>query len=288
MPDSTPPPRRGRPKRHHIDALFAQIWFCAIKARSGLPSAYAIELDLEPHLVHRSPDGQRRPRKWDAYEAGRRVPTRRKDGMGSIEIAEARFPGTVRYLESPLRTLLRKRAVGLPWVDDQLLTLPEPVVNLLFEPQAMSSALARQLRPFDAVRAQQLALLGGFDGLVAAVLLMKRAELIPSPVMRSLAWDAYLQIQPSVLAQPEVAAMATGLFLAIDAGLPRWLYLRPDRRAEVVLYTNALRDDDGVVDPAQVLAHDHLARAIVALDRQLLERTLQESGKRPVPLTELM
>lgn len=82
--------------------------------------------------------------------------------------------------------------------------------------------------------------------------------------------------------------MAAELFLAIDAGFPRWLYLRPDQRAEVVLYTNALRDDEGVVDPAQVLAQDFLARSILTLDRQLLEHYLLESGKRPVPLTDLI
>lgn len=288
MPDSTPSPRRGRPKRHPIDVLFAQIWFCAVQARSGLPSAYAIELDLEPHLVRRSADGQWRPRKWDAYEAGRRVPKRRKSGMGSIEIAEARFPGTVKYLESPLRTLLRKPAVSLRWIDDQLLALSEPVVDLLFEPRPASSTVARHLRPFDGTRAWQLATLGGFDSLVASVLLMKRAELIPSPEMRGFAWAAYLKSQPSVLALPEVAPMAAELFLAIDAGFPRWLYLRPDQRAEVVLFTNALRDDEGVVDPAQVLAQDHLARSILTLDRQLLEHALLESGKRPVPLTDLI
>lgn len=288
MPEPILPPQRGRPKRHPIDVLFTQIWFYVVKARSGLPSAYAIELDLEPHIVRRGADRLRRPRKWDGYEAGRRVASRRPGRVGSIEVAESRFPGTARFLESPLRTLLRKSAVSLRWIDDQLLALPETLVDLLFEPRPASSTLARQLRPFNGVLAWELSVLGGFDGLVASVLLMKRAELIPSPEMRGFAWAAYLKAQPSVLASPEVAPMAAELFLAIDANFPRWLYLRPDQRAEVVLYTNALRGDDGVVDPGQVLAQDHLARSILALDRQLLEHSLVESGKHPVSLTDLL
>lgn len=284
MPNTTTPPRRGRPNRHPMDVLFTRLWFFVVKARSGLPSAYAIELELERHLVRQSADGQWRPRKWDAYEAGRRVPSRWRNRTGSIEIAEERFPGTARYLESPLRTLLRKPAVTLRWVDDQLLALPAVLVNLLFEDQPAASTLAPRLRDFDRVRARQLAALGGFDGLVAAVLLMKRAELVPSPDTRGMAWEAYLQARARVRTWPEVAPVAAELFQAIEASFPYWLYPRADEDVDAIPYVETPRSDAGAVDSGEGLARGRLARSILALDRQLVEHYLLESGKRPASL----
>lgn len=126
---------------------------------------------------------------------------------------------------------------------------------------------------------------GGFDGLIASVL-FDGAELIPSPEMRGFAWAAYLKAQPSVLASHEVALMAAELFLPSTKFF--LVGLRPDQRAEVVLYTNALRGDDGVVDLGQVLGQDHLACSILAFDRQLLVHSLSDLGKHPVSLTDLL
>lgn len=288
MQNTTMPPRRGRPKRHPIDVLFARLWFSVVKVRSGLPSAYAIELKLESHLVRRSADGQWRPRKWDGYEAGRRVPCRRRNRTGSIEIAEAWFPGTARILESPLRSLLRKPAVTLRWIDDQLLALPAVLVSLLFEDQPAASTLAPRLRDFDRVRARQLAALGGFDGLVAAVLLMKRAELVPSPDTRGIAWEAYLQARARVRTWPEVAHVAAELFEAIEASFPYWLYPRADEVADTILHVEVPSSDAGTIASGERLARDRLALSILALDRQMVELYLLESGRQLVPESDLV
>lgn len=288
MLQSTPPRRRGRPPRHPIDVLFAQLWFFVVKARSGLPSAYAMELSIEPHLTRRGADGLKRPRKWDGYEAGRRVPERKPGKIGSIEWAEDRFPGTAKYLESPLRILLREEEVTLRWIDNQLRTLPSNIVELLFEPQPASSGLTSALQAFDLPRAQQLAMGGSFDALVATTLLMKRAELIQSPELRRLAWVTYLLTQSSVAALPGVSEIATELFMEIDIKFPQWLYPRPDHRVEVITYTNAARDESGAVNVKEVLASERLVHAILTLDRQLLEHRLLQASDRPMPLSDLL
>lgn len=63
MPTFLQPPKPGRPKRNPIDVLRTKVWFYAVKARSGLPSAYAIELAIEPSIVKHKEAGVVRPRK---------------------------------------------------------------------------------------------------------------------------------------------------------------------------------------------------------------------------------
>jgi hypothetical protein len=115
---------RGRPKRHQVNVIFTRLWFDGVKAKSRLRSAYAIELTLEPHLVRQGPDGLIRPCKWDAYEVGRRVPTGKAGEASPVELAEARYRGTAKLFNSPLRTLLRDSTGSMEWILDQLQGLP--------------------------------------------------------------------------------------------------------------------------------------------------------------------
>jgi hypothetical protein len=63
-------PKSGRPKRNPIDVLRTKVWFYAVKAKSGLPSAYAIELAIDPSIPKSKWDDMKRPRKWDGYQTG--------------------------------------------------------------------------------------------------------------------------------------------------------------------------------------------------------------------------
>lgn len=264
MPHPIGPPTLGRPKRHPIDSLRTRVWFAAVKARSGLPSAYAIELALQPELVRRHPDGLQRPRKWDAYEAGRRVPQRTAGKPYAVDLAEARFAGTAAYFNSPLWPILRRERSDTHTIERQLARLDPSVTQVIFEQDVVPGQKPGPTRRFNLDASCWLGALGSFDALVAAVLLMTKAELIASPSLRQYAMGAYLEMQPGVAALPEVAPVAEELFHAIDATCKHWLYLRPDERQEVVIFSNEIRRKTGRVSPADIHAIEALLRTVIA------------------------
>lgn len=268
---------RGRPKRHEVDVLFTRLWFDGVKAKSRLRSAYAIERLLEPHLVRQGPDGLIRPCKWDGYEAGRRVPTGTRGEPSPVDLAEARYPGTAKLFNSPLHALLRDSTDSMEWVLNQLQGLPPKLRRLLYEPKA-ARGVAPKLKSFDLDLAQQLANAGGFDALVASVLLMRRAELLPSVPLRRLAWMAYMATQQSVRVLPAFARVADELFGVIDMRFPNWLYVQHDIRTNVVVQPVSLAAKAGAVDLYKLDAWDRLMRVSLLRDPAFLNLHV-DSGK---------
>ncbi len=274
MPAASTSRRRGRPPRNPVDLLFTGLWFSATKARSGLPSAYAIELSLESGRVRRVTAGVIRPRKWDTYAASERVPSR-----NSLTLAEARYPGTARIFDSPVRKLLRGDPVRIDWIYGQLLSLPQEFVELLFLPAINdfpASLLGRELREFNPQQSIGLARLGGLHALEAAVLLMKLGELMPSPDLRRLARESYIRSQPSMRVEFGAAPALEELFDFIDTTFPLWLYRRPDLRWEVVRRTGIRRQGMVPLTPDAFIAQEYDPASIRAMCRvALLERVLK-------------
>jgi hypothetical protein len=277
MGESNQQRQRGRPRRHEIDVLFTRLWFDGVKAKSRLRSAYAIELTLEPHLVRQGPDGLIRPCKWDAYEVGRRVPTGKAGEASPVELAEARYPGTAKLFNSPLRTLLRDSTGSMEWILNQLQALPPKLRRLLFEPKVRRGP-APKLKSFDISLAQQLANAGGFDALIASVLLMRRAELVPSVQLRRLAWLAYMATQQSVRAVPALARVADELFGAIDLMFPNWLYVNHDKRTNVIVHPISLGTKASEMDLYKLDSWDRLMRACLQRDTEFLNLHI-DTGK---------
>lgn len=267
--------KRGRPPQSPVDALFARLFVDAIKLASGLPNGAAIELSLEPERVRRYGHGVERPHKWDGYEVGRRVPS-----DASIQKAEAKYPGTARAFNSPLRVLLRGDAVSTAWIHAELLSLPMPIVELLYGPASVEPALmllGPELRAFTEQRGRELAQLGGLHALEAAVLLMRLGELMPSPQLRERAREAYIRTQPSMRAAPETARVADELFDCIDSNFPMWLYPRPDLRWEVTCFTTARRKGTPPPSPEIILAREHMPTSMIRFCRIAIEeRVLKE------------
>lgn len=238
MPTPITPRTAGRPPRHPVDVLRTRLWFHVVKLRSGLPSAYAIELALEPDLVQRRVGGVVRPRKWDGYEAGSRVPRRIKGKVYAVEVAEARFPGARAYFDSPLWAVLRREALSQEWIDARLMAMGPAVRRILLRPRARHGEL--QFGEFDEARAEGLAALGSFEGLATAVLLAAKAERIASPRLRELALSSYLQMQPALVKLPETAPFAAELFWAIDGVCRHWVFASTQSRLEIVIFSHEL------------------------------------------------
>ncbi|MBB3285017.1 hypothetical protein [Mitsuaria sp. BK037] len=280
MADQRKTKGRGHPPRHIIDVLFTCLWFGVLQARSGLDSPDDIEEHLEPRLVQRGNDGKKRTGKWAMYPAGRRVPQ-----APTISVAEGRYPGTERFIDSPMRALLRDEPVSVDWVREQLLTLPSPVDDLLWKPLAHGGS-RRLMHAFDEERAEALVQLGGFSALEAAVLLMKLAELISSPALRKLARETAIRIHPSLRESTELWPAIESVLVAIDISFPNWVFLRGDLRCDVLEFTYVRRAEDAT-GPCEMLAADALASTVFELNREALERLIQAPGN-PLVLTHML
>lgn len=243
MPTFLQPPKPGRPKRNPIDVLRTKVWFYAVKARSGLPSAYAIELAIEPSIVKHKEAGVVRPRKWDGYQTGLRVPQRMVGKPYSVVIADQNYPGTASYFDSPIWAVLRGDQLNQRWIDDNLKALAPAITDLLMvsaPPMLQAIPQPDRFQKFDEETAYRLAEIGTFEALVALILLVKKSEQISSQELRELALNAYHHCQSWVKVLPEIAPIALDLFHEIDLKCKHWIYPSPEWRMEVVIFSREI------------------------------------------------
>ncbi len=241
MPTLIQPQGRGRPPKTAVDSLRTRLWFQAVKLASGLASAYAIEIHLEPELVRRKVGGVVRPRKWDHYEAGSRSPKRMKGKQYAVDLAERHFAGTAGYYESPLWKVLTNGPIRPRWLDQQLCALSAPVTDILLEAAPREGDTQRRFLPFDAAAAVALAELRSFEALAAIVLLIAKSEAIASLELRDLAMASYRQIQLAMVVHPVVQPLAGELLRSIDQTCKHWVFPSPESRMDIVIFSDEVR-----------------------------------------------
>ena len=206
--------------RDPVEVLFTQLWFRAVQRASNLSSAYAIGREVEPdRFVAR--DGQVcKPRKWNYYACGRRVPYRGAHGESAIDLLERRYPGTARYFDSPLKQLLKGDGVTSRWVDAQLRSLTADVVEVLYGRAGADGDRTLTLKSPTYARTRRLVDCGCWDALVAAALLMRFGELESAHERRLHGWMAYRAMRICF----EPCHLATELFTLIDERFGEWTY----------------------------------------------------------------
>lgn len=235
MPQFLTPKKPGRPPRNLIDVLRTQLWFHVLKLRSGLPSAYAIEKALEPHLVRISADGVNRPRKWDSYERGIRVPKRSHDPSDAVELAERHFPGTASWFDNPLWEIL-KGAKSDRWALQCLLQKLSPsVIDLLITKEGAITGQA-DLVQVTYEHFDRLVALGSFDALAAVVILAKLSEESASHELRDMVLDCYARLQPILADAPETSVHYPELFTYVDNVCQYWIMVSPGKRVNVHMF----------------------------------------------------
>ncbi|BDU58535.1 hypothetical protein LMORI2_15170 [Limnohabitans sp. MORI2] len=237
--------KRGRPKRDSIDVLRTKVWFHAVKAMSGLPSACAIESKLEPDLLHDDEDGLVRSSKWISYQMGARVPRRIKDKSYAVDVAEVTFPGTADYFNSPLWDVLRGVEVDEKWINNKLGGLGSAVTNVLLESSNNEDRRidSRQNhRRFNEDLLKELIEIRSFQALSALVLLAKKSELIRSQEMRSLLISAYIRCQSWAKKLPGISPVEVDFFFVVDRQFNYWIHTSPDTKLDIYISTFDLLD----------------------------------------------
>jgi len=235
------PRGRGRPKAHHVDQLRTRTWFFGVLHVSGLPSAYAIEMRLDGDLVRKRDVDVARPRKWDGYKKGKKVPYDKPGPRNSITQAEAVFPGTARWFRSPLWSVLRGDEFNQIQIEEALRSLDPVVVSLLFENEPSQYEDQPRLAPFDHGSRRLLTTIADkspsaaarFDALVAMVLLAKLSEAISSPELRELIAQTFAEIQEPLRKSPVLSEVYPELFPLIRFHCRNWIHVATTQRMEV-------------------------------------------------------
>lgn len=151
--------------------------------------------------------------------------------------------------------MLKGARLTLAEIDERLRALDTEVIAVLFETDEENGQASRwRAAEFDQSAASRLARIGTVDALVATVLLMAKSEAIASPVLREVAFDCYLSLQPAVERLPEVTPFAKEIFWAIDTTCKQWVFPTAQSRLDVVIFSHEIRkraaDDEGASDPS--------------------------------------
>lgn len=236
------PKGRGRPPTHSVDRLRTRLWFHVVRLRSGLASAYAIEMKLDGDLVRKRDTDVARPTKWDFYRDGEKVPSDKPGPRNAIEQAEAVFAGTARWFRSPIWPVLRGEKLDHYAIERALRELEPEVAEILFEAEPREHESLPRLRPFDANCESRLSMLGSFDALAATVLLAALAEEIASPELRETSLRIYFDLQAKIKEQPTTAPFYSELFSLIDQRCKHWAFLSQNQRMDVVIFWQGVQD----------------------------------------------
>jgi len=221
------------------------VWFHAVRLRSGLPSPYAIEMALEPGRFRDVADGVRRTSTWDGYAKGTRVPRRLPGRRYAVELAEAAYPGTASYFDSPVWRVVKRELRDIGEVNDLICGLQAEVRDILVQEIVRWERPERVFVDFDDDAVARLAAIGTFDALAAALLLVTKSELIGFPPLREAALDCYFRMQPALAALPELEPFAEELFLLVDTTCKHWIFPTTQSRLEAVIFSRELRKRDG-------------------------------------------
>lgn len=227
--------RRGRPPTDPIDQLRTRLWFHAVKLRSGLPSAYAIELALEPGREGEAQPSERRARKWDRYRDGDRVPDDRPGKPNAVELAEREFPGTARWFRSPVWESFKGARPPKDQLIRSLNELDAPVTGLLFEDVQVHDWTERRLRTLDVDLSIQIRDLNSFAALEAVCLLFALSETIASIDLRSAVFTLYRNMQRGLTETAELEPFFPELFDEVDALGKQWAFATQSWRLDVFL-----------------------------------------------------
>lgn len=229
-------PRRGRPPRDLVDVLRTQLWMRVLKLHSGLPSAYAIEKALEPHLVRQTGDSVSRPRKWDAYERGARVPRRTGDAGDAVALAELHFPGTAAWFDSPVWDLFKGVPLDHRDLRAMLLRLSPGVARLLLSTDCQIIEGQPELVPLTTAHFDQLVVWGDFDAFAATLILARMAEVAASAELRDLALRCYVDLQPILAKAPGTCVHFPDLYTYADQVCRSWEMSSPGVRISRLIH----------------------------------------------------
>lgn len=150
-----------------IKRIRIKAWFRAVTEASGLSSGQ-LEAQFSP-----SSGVSKRSCIWDKYRRGETAPR-----QGVVGLVEGRYPGTQRWLYSPLWRMADHATADMGAIRDSYENLPKLIRSIFVEPNSKRASIfwRRQL-DIDEV-CEYLRRFGSVEALVAALTVIKEAEVI--------------------------------------------------------------------------------------------------------------
>ncbi len=170
----------GRPKENNLlRELKVKTWFNAVAEASG-KTAYELEKEFSPSYVDRDKFHKQRSRLWEKYRTGKIVPTMKEREGGRRPVAllvEEKYPGTLKWLTSPIWTLADPDAeITMDYLRSVYESLVPDVQSILIEPQDVcaSGFWRRQSDDFQ-LQLDAIVSIKHIDGITALIGLLRES-----------------------------------------------------------------------------------------------------------------
>ena len=239
-------PARGRPPSSELQRLRTRIWYRSVELGLGATSSYAVELQLDPDNMKKGGDGIKRPRKWDHYEKGRRVPQDASGTQNPIDRAEVQAPGTARWFRSPIWDALEGK---LQRNDVEVaLWAHEPLRSVLFEQHWETRW---ELAELDDTAVEAIERADGLDLFELSILYLELSQTINSHDLRIKAIDLYFSFLRRISDIPALDTNFGHLFDAIGNRYKQWLFVRSTRKLDVFFPWRSELPDKAHMFPAE-------------------------------------
>lgn len=167
-------PENSNPRNNTVEMLALRYWFEGLKQRTGLKTAYALELHFEKESFRRNINGTIRHyrSKWSRYEQNLISPKAKT--LSRVEILA---PGSTRELHHPLWTLMRliikKKKFDF---DDYFRTLATEIQLVLFSDGSDSFCNSQRREPTTQILLEKLERRASLDSLSALIALLVEAD----------------------------------------------------------------------------------------------------------------
>lgn len=167
-------PENSNPRSNTVEMLALSYWFEGLRQRTGLKTAYALELHFEKESFRRNINGTIRHyrSKWSRYEQNLISPKAK-----TLSRVELLAPGSTRDLRHPLWTLMRviikRKRIDF---DDYLRTLSTEIQLVLFSDGSDTFWNSPRREPTTQLLLEKLERRASLDSLAALIAIVVEAD----------------------------------------------------------------------------------------------------------------
>lgn len=172
---------RGRPRKSEITRFKVMAWFDAVAEASG-KSAADLEREFAPASHFRLKNGMEiRPKLWEKYRRGavepRNIPSKGKK-TSIVQEVESRYPGTAKWLSLPLWKLADfNQTVTMDELRAVYQGMALEIRGLIIKDDVLEGEVFWRKQTDEDELLQQLAAVGGVDGVTAILALIREAQI---------------------------------------------------------------------------------------------------------------
>ncbi len=174
-----------------LRSMRVRCWFHAVSQISGLTVA-----QLEKEFREGGAEPAARSCIWNKYKRGEVVPRSCRQGDRSkklVERVEARYPGTAKWLSSPLWRLADSAPMEMSEIRQIYEGMPKVIRSIFVEPESKPKSIfwRRSVNPKHAC--EMLLRFRNVDALIALLNMVKEAEVVQDRTQYGLAVNTVLQ-----------------------------------------------------------------------------------------------